>query len=762
MVTQNIRSHGMRAKLSSEKMNHFSDEREDQFYDAREDLSSVSDWDSDSAAEDCSSSISGRLRYEVWAENLGDVFERRSKFLKWMSTGLDRDLTLMVDKKNVLHDKIELDMDRITENSGAVLGSLGSEEGLSSSESSMSSSLNETPESLENGALLESFICEARNSNYGSEFLQGELAKNRMLGRFCVANSSQLISSKEFQGNHRPSPLVQVQPLRPREVEDARYFFHVKKIIKRGWLRRFGVGMCVVDKNGVVNPRPLGTTATMEMGMQKVQVHLYRKRSKELSSLFAGQEFQAHEGSILTMKFSLDGKYLASAGEDGIVRVWKVSEDERSNKFDIVGDCSSQCFAIENVSKLCPLDVDNGKHGKVNELRKSSDSACAIFPPKIFNLVDKPLHEFRGHSGDILDLSWSSQGFLLSSSTDKTVRLWQLGCNRCLRVFCHNNFVTCVDFNPLDDNYFISGSIDGKVRIWEVRRCRVVDYIDIREIVTAVSYCPDGKGGIVGSMSGTCLFYNIIDNRLEFDTQICLQGKRKSPGKRITGFKFTPSDPSKVMVTSADSLVRILCKNNVICKFKGIRNGASQMSASFTSDGKHIVAATEDSNVYVWNYTSQDKTSSRTKSNWSSESFPSHNASIAIPWCGSKGIQEIIPSPTQNGDARRNGFENGQKHNNFDDHSGQKLSLSSPDCFSLSGFLESLPKGSATWPEEKLVSSSPMAVSSPSMRSSKFKFLRSALQSMSGSPHMWGSVIVTAGWDGRIRTFLNYGLPLRV
>lgn len=53
--------------------------------------------------------------------------------------------------------------------------------------------------------------------------------------------------------------------------------------------------------------------------------------------------------------------------------------------------------------------------------------------------------------------------------------------------------VTCVNFNPLDDNYFISGSIDGKVRIWEVIRCLVVDYIDVREIVTAVSYRPDGK-----------------------------------------------------------------------------------------------------------------------------------------------------------------------------------------------------------------------------------------------------------------------------
>ncbi|PON73587.1 Coatomer beta subunit [Parasponia andersonii] len=754
-MSRDLRSHGLRANLSSEKMNHFSDEREDQFYDACEDLASVSDWDED-CAEDFSSSISGRLRYEFWAKNPDGVLERRRKFLKWMGVRLDRDSISMEDTRDVFPDKIGLDIDRITETSGAVLRSSSSKEGLSSSESRMSSSLNGTPELLESGALLENFLCEVRNSNSRSEFAQGELVQNRMFGRFSIAGSGRFISSEEFQRNHRPSPSV--QPSRQRKVEDAGYLFHVKKKVKRGWLRKLGIGMCVVDKMGdaALNPRPLG--ATMGTGMQRVQVHLYKKRTRELSSLFAGQEFQAHEGSILTMKFSLDGHYLASAGEDGIVRVWKVSEDERSSKFDIAGDPSSQCFTIDNVSKLAHLDMDKEK---LSKLRKSSDSASAIFPPKVFNLLDKPLHEFRGHSGEVLDLSWSSKGFLLSSSIDKTVRLWQVGCDRCLRVFCHNNYVTCVDFKPLDDNHFISGSIDGKVRIWEVRRCRVVDYIDIREIVTAVSYRPDGKGGIVGSMTGNCLSYNIIDNRLQLDAQICLQGKKKSPGKRITGFQFTPDDPSKVMVTSADSLVRILCGNNVICKFKGLRNAASQMSASFTSDGKHIVSATEDSNVYIWNYTSQDKTSSRTKNIWSSESFLSHNASIAVPWCGSKVIPDTIPPPTLVGDTRRDGLENGQKHNNFDEHLEQKMPLSSPDCFSFSGFLESLPRGSATWPEEKLVNSSPMAVS-PSMRLSKFKFLRSALQSMSGSPHMWGLVVVTAGWDGRIRTFLNYGLPICV
>lgn len=53
--------------------------------------------------------------------------------------------------------------------------------------------------------------------------------------------------------------------------------------------------------------------------------------------------------------------------------------------------------------------------------------------------------------------------------------------------------MTCVEFNPVDDNYFISGSIDGKVRIWDVHSCQVIDWIDLGDIITAVCYNPDGK-----------------------------------------------------------------------------------------------------------------------------------------------------------------------------------------------------------------------------------------------------------------------------
>lgn len=189
------------------------------------------------------------------------------------------------------------------------------------------------------------------------------------------------------------------------------------------------------------------------------------------------------------------------------------------------------------------------------------------------------------------------------------------------------------------------------------------------------------------------------------------------------------------------------------------------MSASFTSDGKHVISASEDSNIYIWNYSNQDRPSTRAKKVWSYESFLSHNASLAVPWCGLKTLPDTIPSPALLRDTQQQGsrFENGLNHHNFNEDLKQKMPLSSPDCFSLSrGFLlDSSTRGSATWPEEKLVNSSPMAIS-PTMCKSDYRLLKSAYQNMAGSPHMWGLAIVTAGWDGRIRTYQNYGLPFRL
>jgi hypothetical protein len=101
---------------------------------------------------------------------------------------------------------------------------------------------------------------------------------------------------------------------------------------------------------------------------------------------------------------------------------------------------------------------------------------------------------------------------------------------------------------------------------------------------------------------------------------------------------------------------------------------------------------------------------------------------------------------------------------------------SSPRLHSCASFFTDRgPNGSSTWPEDQLPAfGSPLSSSGPGL-------MRSAsLGSDDGRPRavedaspvrdtqaqpvapLWGLVIVTAGLDGEIRTFQNYGQPVRI
>ncbi|XP_054807304.1 uncharacterized protein LOC129309671 [Prosopis cineraria] len=454
----------------------------------------------------------------------------------------------------------------------------------------------------------------------------------------------------------------------------------------------------------------------------RIKVRQHKKRWMELSGLYVGQEITAHNGFIWTMKFSPNGEHLATGGEDGVVRIWRV----------VLQDTSSDCFNAEDslVSKV--------KQDVFCSWKKQSSQHYLVLPSKVFQIEESPLQEFYGHSSDVLDLAWSNSEILLSSSADKTVRLWRIGCDQCLSVFCHNDYVTCIQVNPVDESYFITGSIDGKVRIWGVHEERVVDWADIHDVITAISYKPDGKGFVVGSISGTCRFYVASDKHCRLEAQIHVDGKKRSRGNKISGIQFSQEEHQRVLITSEDSKFCLWEGIDVVHKYRGLSKSGSQTFGSFTSNGKHIISVGEDSHVYIWNTSDFNKQSPKhRKTNGSCEYFFSEGTVIAVPWSG-MSTDQIVPSLAHCSSELQNQM------------------VEDRECFSHSNWfsIDHTCRGSVTWPEEKL----PVLWNSHSA----VEDAHSHQQKMTCPKDPWGLSIVTASCDGTIKTFHNFGLPVRL
>nr|GMC99602.1 WD repeat-containing protein 44-like [Ipomoea batatas] len=469
------------------------------------------------------------------------------------------------------------------------------------------------------------------------------------------------------------------------------------------------VSMKITDRDPTLPPVDQKPKKNCTGSSEWIKVQQQGKTLKEFTGLQLCQEIQAHEGSIWTIKFSWDNHYLASAGEDKVIHIWEV----------------------QDVEVIKPTDEQGNLKAKAPSTKKKDGSVpeYVSMPDAVFSFSDKPLCTLTGHQDEVLDLSWSKSKLLLSSSMDKTVRLWNIEGQNCLKMFAHNDYVTCVQFNPTDDEHFISGSLDAKVRIWNVPDRKVVDWIDQKDLVSALCYAPDGEAVIIGLQKGICRVYRITDCKLEEEDQFDVEPKKKTQNKKITGFQFHGTNPAELLITSADAYIRTHDGTNFTQKYKGFKITTGQISASYGQDGKYVVCASEDSQVYVWKREEVKNVGGKPRyvTVQAHENFPCKDVSVAISWPGTDTKNEQPSTPLSS--KKQQEEESGEQPTDTTD--------------------------SATPPSSE--SPSP---SHSHTRSSSWSILPA--DAAAAQATAWGMVIVTASSGGEIRVYQNFGLPVKV
>lgn len=133
----------------------------------------------------------------------------------------------------------------------------------------------------------------------------------------------------------------------------------------------------------------------------KVRTRVNNKAQADLHSLRLIESYAFHTGPIWTARFSLDGRFLATAGRDTKILVWSLGKFPK-----IVNGTTYDKFSDDFESESSVVSEDNKL--KAELIHKS------------------PYHIWRGHTSDVLDVSWSESHFMLSASADKTVRLWSI------------------------------------------------------------------------------------------------------------------------------------------------------------------------------------------------------------------------------------------------------------------------------------------------------------------------------------------------
>jgi WD40 repeat protein len=320
------------------------------------------------------------------------------------------------------------------------------------------------------------------------------------------------------------------------------------------------------------------------------------------------QTISHHQGPVWVAKFSPDGKYLCTGGQDCRAYVW------------IVGllPLASSYSSLSNIAHSSGYEDHDDSHSHDSKEEMYSSQNRQHNNPDVI-IHPEPYRIYEGHTADIVDIAWSKSNFILTASLDKTVSLWLVSSSERIQFFQHSDIVTSVDFHPIHDRYFISGCFDRRLRFWDILPDgHVRAWAQTPDTITSVSFDPTGNSVVGGLFNGQVYFYTFD---MKYITQINCRNKSGSyrDGRKVTGISFikkeTPASASseeyrpkvgssrdKLIISTNDHRLRLIQTENysLVTKYLGLKNSSMQIKASLSDDGRYVISGSEDGKIYCW------------------------------------------------------------------------------------------------------------------------------------------------------------------
>jgi serine/threonine protein kinase len=165
-----------------------------------------------------------------------------------------------------------------------------------------------------------------------------------------------------------------------------------------------------------------------------------------------------HADAVLCVRFSPDGRHLASGGKDGALNYWNADSGQ------IVCRLPKHPQEIRGVA-FAPT----GDH----------IASASGFTVRLHDVRGQEIRRFSGHSGVVRCLAFSADGKrLLTGGDDKAIRLWDVGNGREIQRFGrHSAAITALAIVP-NSTHFASASKDQTLRLWDLKSGLEIECIE--------------------------------------------------------------------------------------------------------------------------------------------------------------------------------------------------------------------------------------------------------------------------------------------
>ena len=315
---------------------------------------------------------------------------------------------------------------------------------------------------------------------------------------------------------------------------------------------------------------------------------------------------EGHQDRVWNVKFSPDGRQLASTSWDNTVKLWTSSgtllttlkgHDAGTWSVDFSPDGNVLASSSDDATvRLWRLDkipqTLHGYQGPVTGLALNQQTVAAGSWDKTIRLwtwQGRLRTVLRGHTDRVRQVAFSPDGqTLASASSDKTVKLWRSEGGLLQTLEGHRDRVWGVAFSP-DGEEIASASWDQTVKLWRPNGELIRTLRGHRDRVYGIAYSPNGQYLVSAGWDHTIKLWN---RRGEMFKSI--HGHRGP----IWGVAISP-DSQMIASASADHTIKLWSDEGLpLATLRGHR--ARVHSVVFSPDSKLLASSSYDRTVRIW------------------------------------------------------------------------------------------------------------------------------------------------------------------